>query len=148
MHKLRLIAYYNLVSEILKGLAKAIHTQSESGKVAPCARPEQSPQRGFSSPPPSTEDDSLSGKDLSESEHDTVDERKDQIDTDNRSDTCNGTMRWGSEQGERERGRLVRRSRERRRGGNRTDLGLLLVVLARLALAQRRGGGTRSKCRG
>lgn len=104
MHKLRLIAYYNLVWELLKGLAEAIHTQSKSGKIAPCARPEQSPQGSFSSPPPSTKDDGLPGKDLSETEHDTVDEREDQIDTYDRSDTCDRTMRWRSEQGQGKRG--------------------------------------------
>jgi hypothetical protein len=147
VHKLRLIVYYNLVSENLKGLAEAIHTQSESGKVAPCTRPEQSPQGGFSSPPPSTEDDSLPGKDLSESQHDTVDEGEDQVDTYDRSDAGDGTMRWRSEQRESERGRLIRRSRKRRRGWNGTDLGLLLIVFARLALAQRHRGGARRKRR-
>lgn len=117
-------------------LSERIQPQAQSGQVSARAGPPQTPQSSFSSPPPPSKDDRLPSKDLSEAEHDTVDEWEDEVDSHDSGDPGDRAVRRRGEQRKREARGLVRRSGKRRRGGNGSDLDLVLLVLGLFFVAR------------
>jgi hypothetical protein len=111
------------------GLSKRIQPQTQPSQVPARTRPPEAPQRGFPSPQPSSKDDRLPSKDLSESEHDTVDKGQDEVDPDHGGDPCDRAVRRRGEEGEGEGRGLVRRARERGGGRDGSNLDLVVVVL-------------------